>query len=255
MNYGYLIEGMTWSFSRIGSYLDCPYRFLLKYVLCRPQKEEMFFTDYGVLVHELIADCLKGKYKKEDMPALYAERFDSEIKSPAPSQNIYDKYREDGARYFDRFDFPYEDILAVEKKVKFEVGRYKFTGVIDCLASDDGRLVLVDHKSRTLQPKSGKNPPLKRDAEVDEYFRQLYLYCKPVFETYGRFPDRLELNCFRNGNLISEPFDHDKYDDTLRFFSKTIDEIVARSDWPPSVDAFACKNLCEMSGECEYCEE
>ena len=255
MNYGYLIEDMTWSFSRVGSYLDCPYRFLLKYILCKPQKDEMFFSNYGRFVHKLIAECLVGWTKKEDVAARYEEDFETEVKGEAPSQNIYGKYYTDGLKYFSDFSFPYAKIAAVEQKVRFDLGKYKFVGVIDCLAHDEGKLVLVDHKSRTLQPKSGRNPPLKRDEEVDEYMRQLYLYCKPVEEMYGRFPDRLELNCFRNGNLISEPFDLEKYKQTQKFFIDIIDGIAARSDWPPSVDAFACKNLCEMSGECEYCEE
>ena len=254
MNYGFLVEGMTWSFSRVRAYLDCPYRFLLRYILCEPARDDMFFTSYGSFVHELIAGYLSGEYKKEDLVHIYARKFGDRVTEPAPTPAISARYYADGFNYFTDFDFPYTDIAAVEQKTKFSVNTHNFVGIIDCLAREGDDLILIDHKSRMLQKRSGKNPPLKRDAELDEYYRQLYLYCKPVYEMYGRFPKRLEFNCFRSGTLISEPFDAAKYSDTLAWFDNIIKEIAAKDDWPAKVDAFACANLCEMNGGCEYAE-
>lgn len=249
---------MTWSFSRVGSYLDCPYRFLLKYILCEPEEKEMFFSSYGSFMHGLIADNLTGKCGADELFVRYLEGFDKNVRGEPPNQSIYGRYYTDGMRYCSDYGwrgFPYRDIEAVERRVFFNVYGRKFVGVIDCLAREGDDLILIDHKSRTLQPRSGKNPPLKRDEELDEYYRQLYLYCKPVKEIYGRFPKRLEFNCFRSGVWISEPFDEVKYWETLQFFANVILEISARDDWPHIDNPFVCRNLCEMNGKCEYCEE
>ena len=56
-------------------------------------------------------------------------------------------------------------------------------GVIDLVGrSDTGGLVIVDHKSRALKPRSKRKKPTKTNQELDEYLRQLYLYAVPEGE-------------------------------------------------------------------------
>ena len=55
----YLIDLMTWSYSRINTYLQCPYQFYLKYIECLDEAP-MFFSEYGSLVHEVLAEYYSG---------------------------------------------------------------------------------------------------------------------------------------------------------------------------------------------------
>lgn len=54
--YEHIIDQMTWSYSRIKAFDDCPYRWFLKYIKCEPGSE-MFFASYGSFMHELNATC------------------------------------------------------------------------------------------------------------------------------------------------------------------------------------------------------
>jgi hypothetical protein len=139
--------------------------------------------------------------------------------------------------------------LAVEPYVEFEVGGHPFCGYIDLVAHDADALCIVDHKSRTLKERGGRR--VKSNAVLDEYLRQLYLYSIPVAARYG-LPGRLIFNCFRSGTLITEPFSQAAFGETVAWALRTIEEILQETDWLPCQDAWKCRYLCDVAGECEY---
>ena len=49
INYAPLIDDMVWSYSRIKAFVDCPYRFYLKYIR-HIHGKEMFFASYGTFM-------------------------------------------------------------------------------------------------------------------------------------------------------------------------------------------------------------
>ena len=51
--YAPLIDDMTWSYSRVKSFEDCPYKWFLKYIVGLHGKR-MFFADYGTFMHKLM---------------------------------------------------------------------------------------------------------------------------------------------------------------------------------------------------------
>ena len=248
-----LIRDMTWSYSRIRAFEDCPYRFYLKYIRFPGKNgKRLFFSDYGVFVHELIADYLTGRKSAEEAELTYLTRFRERVPSPAPSGKIFAGYFADGLAYLRGLRHPDSAVLAVEKREDFSVSGIPFTGCIDRVDEDrDGRLVITDNKSRALKQRSKKAKPTQGDAELDRYLRQLYLYAVPVRERYGRFPDKLCFNCFRSGLLIAEPFREAAYFDTL---SWKIEEIARETDFRPELEFFKCRYLCDMQDRCEYHE-
>ena len=250
MKYSNIISDMVWSYSRLTTFEDCPYRFYLNYILHQP-KEPRFFSDYGTLMHKILELYLKGEMKREDMLPYYLTRFSTQIRGAAPHIEMYRKYLNQGVQYLTDFSFPYTPV-AVEKQLDFTINGKPFTGVIDCVARDGDQLVIVDHKSRLLHNRSGKQRPTKSDEELDKYLRQLYLYSIPVKEEFGRYPDRLEFNCFRSGELVSEPFRMERLEYARTWASKLIDTIIENDVWNPSIEQWKCTYICDLCANCEY---
>lgn len=253
MIYRPLIEDMTWSYSRIKCFEDCPYRFYLKYISgCKEVPQ--FYASYGSFMHKLIEEFYRGKLTKEEMLTKFLFDFQTEVKGERPKESTVSKYIQCGVKYLRTFSpFPYK-MIDVEKKVKFEINGKKFIGFIDYLGEKDGEYYIVDNKSRELKPRSKRAKPTVKDQELDEMLKQLYLYAAAVKQEYGKFPKALCFNCFKNGVFIEEPFSEKVFSETIEWFLKTIDNIADENDFLPYLDYFSCKNICGVKDECCYYE-
>lgn len=248
---------MVWSYSRVSAFDDCPYRWFLTYLYRdkngnRIKKESSFFAEYGSYMHLILQMYLSGELNKKDLSTFYVRHFKENVSSKAPNQKIYHNYFRQGFDYFEDFAFPDRKILGVEKNVEFTFAGKDFTGYIDVVSSDDGKLIVTDHKSRTLKKRSKRSKPTMADKELDNYLRQLYLYSSAIKSEYGRFPDALEFNCFRSQDIIQEPFDIEKYHTTEKWAKTEIDRITRNNDWSPRPDYWKCSYLCDVCKECEY---
>ena len=250
-----LLRDMTWSFSRLSCYEDCPYRWYLRYLMDCPD-EDRFYSSYGRFCHELIAGFYTGKYTKDRLLPEFLCGFSAEVTGERPDPKTVRRWLDQGAVYFEKFEpFPYKT-LEVERKADFTVGDAQFTGVIDLLGrADDGSLVLVDHKSADLKPRSGRKKPTLSDRKLDDTLRQLYLYCIWVKDTYGEYPAFLDLNCFRTGTLIHEKFDPERLEEAKRWVLDTRARLFSDSDFIPNDDYFVCRWICGQHEHCELYEE
>lgn len=212
----------------------------------------MFFSDYGSFMHKLIEQYLRGFLEKDDLTGAYLSGFKRNVRGKAPNSKVFKSYFEQGYEYLSDIDFPYLSPIGIEQKVDFSIGDRSFTGIIDCVAIDDGSLVVLDNKSRALKPRSGRRKPTVSDKELDSYLRQLYLYSVPVEQLYHTYPVRLEFNCFRTGQLISEPFREEEFEKTKEWALKSIDTITGNEDWSPKIDYWKCRHICDLSEDCCY---
>lgn len=253
MIYRPLIEDMTWSYSRIKCFEDCPYRFYLKYISgCKEAPQ--FYASYGSFMHKLIEEFYKGIITKEEMLTKFLFGFQENVLGRRPQQSTVEKYIQNGIEYLKNFSpFPY-NMVAVEKKVEFELGGKKFIGFIDYLGEKDGEYYVVDNKSRELKPRSGRKKPTVKDQELDEMLKQLYLYAAAVKQEYGKFPKALCFNCFKNQVFIEEPFSEKIFSETVEWFLKTIDDIADENEFLPYLDFFGCNYICGVNNECCYYE-
>jgi hypothetical protein len=253
MIYRPLIEDMTWSYSRIKCFEDCPYRFYLKYISgCKEVPQ--FYASYGSFMHKLIEEFYKGIITKEEMLTKFLFGFQENVIGRRPQQSTVEKYIQLGIEYLKGFTpFPY-NMVAVEKKVEFELGGKKFIGFIDYLGEKDGEYYIVDNKSRELKPRSGRKKPTVKDQELDEMLKQLYLYAAAVKQEYGKSPKALCFNCFKNQVFIEEPFSEKTFSKTVEWFLKTIDDIADENEFLPYLDFFGCNYICGVNGECCYYE-
>ena len=250
----YLIDLMTWSHSRLTSYLQCPYQFYLKYIEAL-DGSPMFFASFGSLVHDLLADYYRGDTAAGELPIQFMTRFPFEVCGNAPSDQMRSSYFKQGADFM-KFPSPIAGkILGVEEKVSFNIDNRPFIGFVDLVYEDvDSALCILDHKSHALKPRSCRRKPTRTDIELDEYLRQLYLYSIPIERKYGRFPDFLEFNCYRTGTRIKEHFHLDALEETKRWALDTIESIRRESEWKPNLDFWQCKYLCGYCDQCEYAQ-
>lgn len=251
-----LIEDMTWSYSRITCFDDCPYKWFMKYIL-EIKEEPQFYASYGSFMHKLLEMYYKGKISKEEMKTKFLFDFSSQVAGLRPSEAIVASYINKGINYLENFkELPYE-LVAVEDAIHFDIRGTPFVAVIDYIGRDADGLVIVDNKSRELKPRSKRKKPTANDQMIDDMLRQLYIYSAAVKFKYGEFPKKLCFNCFKNGQFIEEDFKEDKYTATIDWAMRKIEAIkkAETEDFYPYIDFFMCHYLCGLSSECCYWED
>lgn len=253
INYLPLIEKMVWSYSRLTTFNDCPYRFFLRHI-SKCKDDDRFYASYGSFCHKLIENYYRNIITKDEMIQEFLTGFSDEVKGTRPKKSIVEKYIQRGANYMKEFEpFPF-NMVDVEKKVEFEVGGLKFIGFIDYLGEKDGEYYIVDNKSRDLKPRSKRKEPTINDKTLDKMLRQLYIYSAAVRQEYGKFPKSLCFNCFKAGVFIEEPFKENKYDEAIKWAIDTVEEIKKTENFYPQIDYFSCNNICGVSEHCIYHE-
>lgn len=248
-----LIEDMVWSYSRISSFHDCPYRWFLRYIKdCREKPQ--FYSSYGLFMHKLLEEYYRGELSKKEMLTEFLFGFQKEVQGERPKESVVQKYIKLGLEYLKTFKpFPY-NMVDVEKEVRFKVEGIPFVGFIDYLGESDGEYIIVDNKSRDLKPRSNRDKPTSKDKELDEMLRQLYIYSAAVKQECGKFPKLLCFNCFKSGVLIKEPFKKEAYDEAIRWAVDSVNTIKDAEDFPPRVEFFACRYICGVKDDCCYYE-
>lgn len=217
--------------------------------------QETFYASYGLFVHRLIERYYRGEIAADELPGAFLGGFSEEVRGERPSEKITENYIRAGADYFRSFrPFPFA-MLGVERRVRFRVGGNAFVGVIDYIGrADSGGLVLIDHKSRAMKPRSPRKTPTEKDRELDTMLRQLYLYAAAVREEFGEFPEKLCFNCFRTGVFIEEPFREEAFRKALAWAEEQVSAIQKAEEFPPRPEYFRCRYLCGMRDRCEYAE-
>ena len=248
-----LIEDMTWSYSRIECFNDCPYRFFLKYIK-KCEETPQFYSSYGSFMHKLLEKYYKGELNKEEMQTKFLFDFSKEVQGPRPQESTVRKYIDLGLRYLEQFQpFPF-NMIDVEKRVEFKIQGRPFIGFIDYLGEKNGELYIVDNKSRELKPRSKRATPTVKDKELDEMLKQLYIYSAAIKEEYGKFPKSLCFNCFKNQTFIEEPFNMAAYERAIQWALSEIESIEGVEDFYPSIDYFGCYYICGVHDDCCYWE-
>lgn len=244
--YSYLISLMTWSYSRLRAYEDCGYAFFLNYIE-EEEETKHFYAEYGSLMHRILEQFYSGAITKEQALSMFMTGFVLDLPDEV-KPSIAENYYQQGKEYLSSLAMPKEKIIGIEEKLNFKVGDYSFVGFVDLLLEDDG-LIIQDHKSRVL-----KRGTKKQNEEFDSFTKQLYLYSAGIEQRYGQLPKKLRFNCFRNGTLLEEVFDKNKYEETIQWALDTIGKIEQESTWKPSLEWFKCKYICGFSDSCEYAE-
>lgn len=251
MNYDFLINDMTWSYSRVNNFEMCPYGWYLNYIN-GIEDEERFFSQFGSYMHYILEQFYSGKMQEYQLPTYFVNHLDEFVTALPPRENIKERYIEQAIEHFSKGLLIFKNILATELKVEFELGGKKFSGFIDLTIKEKNDIIVIDHKSRALKDYSGRNTQTKSDIELDKYLRQLYLYSIGIKKIYGKYPSKLCFNCFRENRLIEIPFDIKSLNKTKHWVLKEIEKISKESDWDARPEFFKCKYICGKGNNCEY---
>ena len=252
------LDNMIWSFSRIHMWEQCRYAFYLKYIE-KPDGIDNFWAENGRAVHSTLEGYFKGNIPLNEICEYYIKLYDTiccETK-----QSVMDKCFEECANFFSEYDFGFIDkyeILGVEKKCDFRIGKYNFTGYIDLLLKDKetGEITIFDHKSSQFPFKKNGVDILKNCQEnFESYKYQMYLYCKQVIDEYGSYPDKITWLHFRDQKLATIDFNIDEYNATLKWATDTIKKIYRDSEFKAMESFMLCEKLCDFrDGDCDYKE-
>lgn len=256
--YNFLIDNMTWSFSRLNSFCICKYEWYLQYIE-EAVGTNNFYAEFGKYCHKILEKYAKGELGLFDLVEYFTEHYDEEVKEAVyhKTVDIRESYKEKGIEYFENIDLELDkyEILGIEKRCDFEIDGQRFTGFIDLLLKDksNGDIIVLDHKSSEY-PYGKRGKVLKSEAKKYlSYKRQLYLYAMQVYKEYGEYPKKLVWNYFKNRKWDVIDFDMAEFEEAKNWAMETLKEIRAEEDFPPTVDFYYCHNLCKYRNSyCEY---
>lgn len=241
---------MTFSFSRLNSFDNgCKYCWFEKYANKRQDGVQNAFAEYGTLIHEILERVAKGEIMLWDMLGEFEKGF-AEVSQfpPLGKTNLREVYYRQGVEYLSEYKFHdrYE-IVSVEEKVDTDINGLKFTGFIDELLrdKDDGKLVVLDHKSKSK---------FKSKKEQKEYARQLYLYAYAVKEKYGEYPKMLMFNMFRHQIEVPIFFNEKDLEEAIGWAHDIVSRIKVCDTFEVSNDRFFRSFLCDFRHEEEHQE-
>ena len=254
----FVIDMMTWSYSRISSFENCPWEWLQSRIEDPGNNLDSCYSQFGSLCHELLEGYAKGEIDLFDLPQLYEERFNDAVTEFFPFSKTKDfrqEYYNKGYDYFCNFEGIPEkyEILGVEKKVEFEIEKYSFIGFIDLLlrTKETDEITILDHKSSTIKFKKDGSISKASLPKFEEFQKQLYLYSIPVIEEYGRC-DYLEWNLFKDQGSIKIPWKFEDYEAAKKWAVNSIHKIEEETEWPSKPDYMYCRYLCSKRLNCPY---
>ena len=127
--FGFIIDGMTWSFSRIEAFHQCPYAWKIKYIDCE-RGDDNAYGQYGKVCHEILERYFAYELEEKEMVDEFIWKFGIDITEPFPYNKFSDlrqTYYEKGLHYFETFKEEditfdtFDEIVGVEMKVEFEI--------------------------------------------------------------------------------------------------------------------------------------
>ena len=249
---------MTWSFSRLHAWEQCPYAFYLKYIEQR-DGESNYYAANGKCMHEVFEAILTNQIPLDECTQCYADKYDliCETTKQSTMDSTYEKCI-DYLCTIDGIDLEKYEILGVELKLDFNIGKYKFVGYADLVVKNkkSGEVILVDHKQAThFMKKDGT--PLKNQLEnFLAYRHQMYIYCKGLKDYFGIDVNKIIWHHFKdNGELTIIPFEADEYEETLQWAANTIEKIKKDKKFLNKRSYVLCSSLCDYRNDCEYKNE
>lgn len=253
------VDKMRWSYSRLSCYEHCKYAFYLKYIVDDDSQylaEGNYYAEVGSFVHEILAKIFSKELSVDDASQYYIDNYEKEVCYKV-KQSTMDKTYESCANYLANTDFEllkdYE-ILGVELELELTIDGYNFICFIDLLLKNKktGKIVLVDHKSAAYPFKKDGTVLAKSKESFASYKKQMYLYCRAVKEKFGKFPETIAWNHFKDGKIATIPFNEDEYEESIKWFIDTIHAIEKEKNFVESQDFFYCSTLCDYRNCCEY---
>jgi len=146
-----------WSYSRMNSYITCPYSYYLKYVKYIKGTQTSIYSVLGGEFHNIIEKLYNKEIEYKDMieecenTILNAELSGLKFNKSDESKNdaIANKYYKCLKHYFSNHVQIKEKVIT-EKDIVVKVGDNYFQGYIDAIYKKENDYIIVDWKSSTI---------------------------------------------------------------------------------------------------------
>lgn len=249
------LDQIVWSFSTLHLYETCPYAFYL-YKIENNKGISNFYAENGAAMHQVFQKLCNREIGLDQAPTEYLDCYKDIVRQVR--KNTMDNIFNACLDYLCICDDSYlqrYDVVWVEKKLQFKIGRRRFTGFVDLLLRDkaSGDLVLVDHKS--IDPFFKKSGGVLKNQQENfaAYSHQMYIYCHAIFKEFGKFPTKIVWHHFKkNGELSVIDFSAADYEATLEWAKKLIRAIYRDKRFTDKQSYMQCRELCNYRNECVY---
>lgn len=255
MSYIKELNDMTWSFSRLHAYEQCPYSFYLRYIEGR-EGESNYYAANGKCMHEVFEEVLTGKTSVNDCTQLYADKY--ELICETAKQSTMDSTFEKCMDYLsviEDIDLDIYEILGVELELKFKIDKYNFIGFADLVVKNkkNGEVILVDHKQAGHFLKKDGTPLKNQLENFLAYRKQMYVYCKGLKECLGVQVDKIVWHHYKEmGTPTIIPFKEEELEESLQWAVDTIEAIKKDKKFIDNPSYVMCAYLCDYRNDCEY---
>ena len=247
-----VVENMTYSYSSINGYYTCPHQFYLTYIERRPRKQN-FFSQYGLLVHEILEMYFRNDLEIWDLVQYYKDNYDKWVTLQLPFfLRKYDTYYADGLKFFEEFEFDKSDyeIVAIEDTYREEFKDFKIVVKPDLILKNKktGENILIDYKTSKL--KGNKYDKSK----LEGYKKQFLLYTYFTWLNQDVEITKIIIWFIRNNQEFEIKIEHEDIMETLEWFENGVASAKNDTEWKPNLKSsnkFFCENLCSVY---EYCE-
>ncbi len=180
---------MRLSYSKVSTFLDCGFKFKLRYIHKLPQKPRSHLR-LGSVLHSVLGkfyiDTESGLPSLDYLLSLYEEAW------PSPAENHHSQYdlgRKILEEYYRSNMDGWHPPLWVESAFNVPLGRHIIVGVFDRVDRlEDGRIEIIDYKAQKALP---------TQDDVDEDL-QLKVYALAFRQITGNIPDLLSVYHLRS---------------------------------------------------------
>lgn len=259
-----ILDNTIWSFSTLNMYENCPYSFYCKKFDDAKIGIPNFYAECGSICHEYLADIFLGKITVEEALNDWINTYEDKICCSAREDTKNKKYYEfiDYLSALDMDKMKDYEILEIENRSVWNLGKYNMTGFIDMLIRHKvtGEIILIDHKSLGKFLKKDGMPLKNMLDSFNSYKKQMYLYCMPIKEKYGKYPSKIVWNHFFSQDVTVIPFIEEELIETQKWAKNIIQKIhkdnkfvaYCFNDENYKHNFIKCTQLCDFREECEY---
>jgi hypothetical protein len=230
------------SVSQLSTFEQCPLSYKYGYI-DKLERGENFWSQAGTLGHSIFEEKDKGEIS--NCAEEWERRFPLEVterpSSPYASKIVNNLYN-GVLNFFKEFDGWRTTPEAIEMYFEVDMGDYSLRGYIDRLAYlNETDIGIQDYKISNHY----------KGEELRKKMRQLYLYCIPVKEKYGKYPKYLTLFFFKSGTFHTEEFSESMLKEAIDWANHINLQIISTKNFKANKDDFFCKNLCSFYKNCE----
>lgn len=227
------MKEITWSYSRINSFVTCPAYWYQHYILKMPEEQNAYAT-HGLFCHDIMEKHAKGEITQQQALELFengwydVEPYFQPFKGYDMQKKTFDKIRP----FFDRPSILIGETVSVENRYEHPLPSGEVLGgLIDRLYKDCGDVIISDYKISGVYTKK----------KTQEQKTQLYLYAYLYFKESGEFPAKIQWIFFKDHTkLVTLDFNEQDMWDAVEWAESNIRRIRGRLN---ATERFGFKGL------------